>query len=156
MRRVDPARWRQLSAQLDELLELDAGERGARLAALRAVDPDLAGELAALGVPPSDEAIAGYIRAEQVCLVLGYSAGIMLANACNAMVLAVALWDSPDRNLALGWAAKVAGGAIYIAASLGWMWWVEKQAPDAWDAGGLVLCLIGSAAILYGRKLIQF
>jgi small multidrug resistance family-3 protein len=50
--------------------------------------------------------------------------------------------------------AYAAYGAIYIAASLGWMWWVEKQPPDAWDASGLVLCLIGSAAILYGRKLV--
>ena len=48
--------------------------------------------------------------------------------------------------------AYAAYGAIYIAASLGWMWMVEKQAPDAWDAGGLVLCLIGSAVILYGRR----
>lgn len=52
--------------------------------------------------------------------------------------------------------AYAAYGAIYIAASLGWMWWVEKQPPDVWDAGGLMLCMIGSAAILYGRKLIQF
>ncbi|MGQ0683970.1 putative bifunctional diguanylate cyclase/phosphodiesterase [Bradyrhizobium sp.] len=73
-----------------------------------------AGELSAFGVPPSDEAIAGYIRAEQITLVLGYTAGIMLANACNATVLAVALWHSPDRNLALGWAAMVAGGAIFL------------------------------------------
>jgi diguanylate cyclase len=74
----------------------------------------LAGDLAAFGAPPTDEAIAGYIRAEQISLVLGYSLGIMLANACNAMVLAVALWHSPDRNLALLWAAAVASGAIFI------------------------------------------
>jgi diguanylate cyclase (GGDEF)-like protein len=73
-----------------------------------------AGELSAFGAPPSDEAIAGYIRAEQISLVLGYSVGIMLANACNAMVLAVALWHSPDRNLALVWATIVASGAIFI------------------------------------------
>ena len=51
-----------------------------------------AGDLAALGAPPTDEALAGHIRAEQVSLVLGYSFGIMLANACNALVLAIALW----------------------------------------------------------------
>jgi diguanylate cyclase (GGDEF)-like protein len=74
----------------------------------------LAGDLAAFGAPPTDEAIAGYIRGEQISLVLGYSLGIMLANACNAIVLAVALWHSPDRNLALLWAAAVASGAIFI------------------------------------------
>lgn len=43
-------------------------------------------------------------------------------------------------------------GAIYIAASIGWMWLVEKQRPDLWDAGGLALCLIGSAVILFAPR----
>ncbi len=73
-----------------------------------------AGDLAAFGAPPADEAVAGHIRAEQISLVLGYSLGIMLANACNATVLAVALWHSPNGNLALGWAAAVAGVAVAI------------------------------------------
>lgn len=73
-----------------------------------------AGDLVAFGAPPTDEVIAGHIRAEQISLVLGYSLGIMLANACNAMVLAVALWHSPDRTLALVWAAAVSSGAIFI------------------------------------------
>ena len=60
-----------------------------------------AGDLAAFGAPPTDEALAGHIRAEQISLVLGYSVGIMLANACNALVLAVALWQSPDWAFAL-------------------------------------------------------
>jgi diguanylate cyclase len=74
----------------------------------------LAGDLAAFGGPSTDEALAGHIRAEQICLVLGYSLGIMLANACNAMVLAIALWHSPDRNMALIWAAAVASGAMFF------------------------------------------
>lgn len=71
-----------------------------------------AGDLSALGGPATDEAIAGHIRAEQMSLVLGYSVGIMLANACNAIVLAVALWQSPDRMPALIWAVAVAAAAI--------------------------------------------
>ncbi|MCA1415527.1 EAL domain-containing protein [Bradyrhizobium sp. NBAIM20] len=71
-----------------------------------------AGDLSAFGGPATDEAVAGHIRAEQMSLVLGYSVGIMLANACNAIVLAVALWQSPDRVPALIWAAAVAGAAI--------------------------------------------
>ena len=71
-----------------------------------------AGDLSAFGGPAPDEAIAGHIRAEQMALVLGYSVGIMLANACNAIVLAIALWQSPDRISALIWAAAVAGAAI--------------------------------------------
>ncbi|MBH5373336.1 putative bifunctional diguanylate cyclase/phosphodiesterase [Bradyrhizobium glycinis] len=71
-----------------------------------------AGDLSAFGGPATDEATAGHIRAEQMSLVLGYSVGIMLANACNAIVLAIALWQSPDRTFALIWAAAVASGAI--------------------------------------------
>ncbi|MBR0963652.1 hypothetical protein JQ554_06005 [Bradyrhizobium diazoefficiens] len=43
-----------------------------------------AGDLSAFGGPATDDAIAGHIRAEQMSLVLGYSVGIMVANACNA------------------------------------------------------------------------
>ncbi|KYG98138.1 GGDEF domain-containing phosphodiesterase [Bradyrhizobium sp. DOA1] len=71
-----------------------------------------AGDLSAFGGPATHEAVAGHIRAEQMSLVLGYSVGIMLANACNAIVLAIALWQSPDRMPALIWAAAVASGAI--------------------------------------------
>ncbi|MBR0870496.1 EAL domain-containing protein [Bradyrhizobium tropiciagri] len=71
-----------------------------------------AGDLAAFGAPSTDEALAGHIRAEQVSLVLGYSFGIMLANACNALVLAIALWQSPDWVYALVWAAAVGGAAL--------------------------------------------
>ncbi|WLC14397.1 putative bifunctional diguanylate cyclase/phosphodiesterase [Bradyrhizobium diazoefficiens] len=71
-----------------------------------------AGDLSAFGGPATDEALAGHIRAEQMSLVLGHSVGIMLANACNAAVLAIALWQSPDRAFALIWAVTVAGAAI--------------------------------------------
>ncbi|MCG2645558.1 MULTISPECIES: putative bifunctional diguanylate cyclase/phosphodiesterase [Bradyrhizobium] len=71
-----------------------------------------AGDLSAFGGPATDETVAGHIRAEQMSLVLGYSVGIMLANACNATVLAIALWQSPDRTFAAIWAIIVAGAAI--------------------------------------------
>ncbi|MDA9521615.1 diguanylate cyclase [Bradyrhizobium sp. CCBAU 11434] len=71
-----------------------------------------AGDLSAFRGPATDETVAGHIRAEQMSLVLGYSVGIMLANACNATVLAIALWQSPDRTFAAIWAIIVAGAAI--------------------------------------------
>ncbi|MCG2632913.1 EAL domain-containing protein [Bradyrhizobium sp. WYCCWR 13023] len=71
-----------------------------------------AGDLSAFGGPATDETVAGHIRAEQMSLVLGYSVGIMLANACNATVLAIALWQSPDRTFAAIWAIIVASAAI--------------------------------------------
>lgn len=38
-------------------------------------------------------------------------------------------------------------GGIYIAASLGWLWAVEGQAPDRWDAFGAALSIAGALVI---------
>lgn len=70
-----------------------------------------AGDLAAFGGPSAEEAVAGQIRAEQICLVLRSTPGMMLANACNATVLAIALWKSPDGVYAALWAAVMVFGA---------------------------------------------
>lgn len=70
-----------------------------------------AGDLAAFAGPSTDEAVAGQIRAEQICLVLRNSPGMMAANACNATVLGVALWQSPDGIYAPLWAAVMAFGS---------------------------------------------
>ncbi|MGR3463382.1 YnfA family protein [Limimaricola sp.] len=48
--------------------------------------------------------------------------------------------------------AYAAYGGVYIAASLGWLWVVEGQRPDRFDAGGAVICLIGAALILWGPR----
>ena len=47
--------------------------------------------------------------------------------------------------------AYAAYGGIYIAASIGWLWLVEKQRPDRFDVIGLVVCLVGAAIILAPR-----
>ncbi len=44
--------------------------------------------------------------------------------------------------------AYAAYGGVYIASSLIWMWMIEGQRPDRWDAAGLALCLTGAAVIL--------
>jgi small multidrug resistance family-3 protein len=44
--------------------------------------------------------------------------------------------------------AYAAYGGIYIAASLLWMWLVEKSPPDHWDLAGAGLCLAGAAMII--------
>jgi small multidrug resistance family-3 protein len=43
-------------------------------------------------------------------------------------------------------------GGVYIAASLVWLWAVERQAPDRWDLTGAAVCLIGAAIILLGPR----
>jgi len=47
--------------------------------------------------------------------------------------------------------AYAAYGAIYIAASIAWLWLVEKQAPDWADLTGAAVCLAGAAIIMFGR-----
>lgn len=48
--------------------------------------------------------------------------------------------------------AFAAYGGVYIAASLIWMWLIEKSPPDRWDFAGAGLCLAGAAAILYAPR----
>ena len=43
-------------------------------------------------------------------------------------------------------------GGIYIVASLGWMWTVEGQRPDFWDAAGAGLCILGAAVIILAPR----
>ena len=43
-------------------------------------------------------------------------------------------------------------GGVYIAASLLWMWLVEKQMPDRWDALGSAVCLFGALVIYFGPR----
>lgn len=43
-------------------------------------------------------------------------------------------------------------GAIYILASIGWLWAVEARIPDRWDMIGAAVCLLGGAIILFGPR----
>ena len=48
--------------------------------------------------------------------------------------------------------AYAAYGAVYICASLLWLWAVEGVRPDRWDVGGAALCLAGVCVILLGPR----
>lgn len=48
--------------------------------------------------------------------------------------------------------AYAAYGGVYIAASLIWLWPVEKTPPDQWDIIGAAVCLAGAAIILFGPR----
>lgn len=48
--------------------------------------------------------------------------------------------------------AYAAYGGIYIAASIMWLWIVEGQRPDRWDLTGALVCLIGTAIILFPAR----
>lgn len=43
-------------------------------------------------------------------------------------------------------------GGVYVVASVLWLWFVERQTPDRWDAVGAIVCLAGTAIILFGPR----
>ena len=43
-------------------------------------------------------------------------------------------------------------GAIYICASLLWLWLAEGVRPDRWDLAGSAVCLLGAAIIVFGPR----
>jgi diguanylate cyclase (GGDEF)-like protein len=85
-----------------------------------------AGDLGAFGGPSTEEAVTGQIRAEQISLVLRNSPGMMAANACNATVLGVALWQSSDGVYAALWAAVMAFGSTLSGLKARSSWRVTK------------------------------
>lgn len=48
--------------------------------------------------------------------------------------------------------AYAAYGAIYIVGAILWGWVVEKSPPDCWDLAGGLICVVGSALILWGPR----
>lgn len=48
--------------------------------------------------------------------------------------------------------AFAAYGGVYVAASLVWMWAVERAAPDRWDLIGAGLVLAGAAVIVLAPR----
>jgi diguanylate cyclase len=74
-----------------------------------------AGDLNAFGGLAVEESVAAKIRAEQLTLVLRHTPGMMLANGCNATVLAIALWNSPDGAFAALWASIM----VFLSVSSG-------------------------------------
>jgi len=48
--------------------------------------------------------------------------------------------------------AFAAYGGVYIVASLGWIWLVERVRPDGWDLAGATLCLTGAALIVLAPR----
>ncbi len=62
---------------------------------------------------------------------------------------AVLLAMTPPAHAGRSFAAY---GGIYIAASLGWLWLVEKTRPDLWDLLGGALALTGAAVILFAPR----
>ena len=82
-------------------------------------------------------------------LRLGKSVLWVLPGAAALLAFAWLLTFAPTD--AAGRAYAVYGG-VYIAASLGWLWLVERQSPDRWDLLGAAICLVGAAVILLAPR----
>jgi small multidrug resistance family-3 protein len=48
--------------------------------------------------------------------------------------------------------AYAAYGAVYITASILWMWAIEKNTPDRFDLLGMLICCLGAGIILFGSR----
>lgn len=48
--------------------------------------------------------------------------------------------------------AYAAYGGIYIAASMLWLFFVERTTPDRWDYLGAGICLAGAGIIIFGPR----
>ena len=82
-------------------------------------------------------------------LKLGRS-GWWIAPGMISLALFAALLTRVDADAA--GRAYAAYGGIYIAASLLWLWTVERRVPDHWDLLGGAVCLVGTAIILLGPR----
>lgn len=69
----------------------------------------------------------------------------MLSLAVFAYLLTLAESEAAGR-------AYAAYGGIYIVAAIIWLWGFEGHRPDRWDIAGGVVCLLGSALILFAPR----
>ncbi len=65
---------------------------------------------------PLDREVLARLRTEQLSAILRQTPNMMLANACNALVLLAALWSTPQHDAVLLWAIVVVtiAGFIYF------------------------------------------
>jgi small multidrug resistance family-3 protein len=68
--------------------------------------------------------------------------------AVGLALLALFAWALTRVETAAAGRAFAAYGGVYIAASLLWLWAVERVRPDRFDLAGAALCLLGAAVIL--------
>jgi small multidrug resistance family-3 protein len=75
-----------------------------------------------------------------------------LANPWNIIAVVICLSFTLVESSYAG-RAYAAYGAIYICASLAWMWIIENNSPSKVDILGAVVCLAGAGIILFAQKI---
>lgn len=66
--------------------------------------------------------------------------------------LAAFAWALTLTDLSAAGRAYAAYGGVYIAASLLWLSFVERQPPDRWDLTGAAVALLGAGIIIFGPR----
>jgi small multidrug resistance family-3 protein len=61
-------------------------------------------------------------------------------------------WTLTRVDTAFAGRAYAAYGGIYIAASLGWLWLVERQTPTRADLAGAGLAIVGACIIVLASR----
>ena len=80
---------------------------------------------------------------------LGHSPVWLLPGIVSLAAFAWLLALSPADQAGRAYAVY---GGIYIVSSLLWLWLMEGQRPDHWDAIGAAICLKGAAIILWAPR----
>lgn len=79
----------------------------------------------------------------------GASSWLLLPAAASLAIFAWLLTLHPQ---AAG-RTYAAYGGVYVAAAIAWLWLVDGQTPDRWDALGALVCLLGMSIIYFGPRL---
>lgn len=82
-------------------------------------------------------------------LRLGRSAWWIAPGVLSLMLFAYLLTLVPSGAAGRAYAAY---GGIYVATSIAWLWIIEGQRPDRWDVTGALVCLVGTAIILFPAR----
>lgn len=82
-------------------------------------------------------------------LRLGKSIAWIVPGMASLMLFAYLLTLVEADNAGRSYASY---GGIYILAALLWLWVAEGVRPDRWDVIGVLICLIGSAMILWAPR----
>ena len=64
-----------------------------------------------------------------------------------ALSLALFVWLLTLHPFAAG-RTYAAYGGVYVAAAIGWLWWVERMQPTRWDLIGAAVTLAGMVIIV--------
>lgn len=78
-------------------------------------------------------------------LRLGWRPAWIVAALASLLIFAWLLTLHPTGGAGRIYAAY---GGVYIAASLLWLWAIEKITPDRWDLMGALFCLTGTGIII--------